>query len=71
VYFLKHLLFLNRKTPVQISVLFSVLLTALPTGQLFSVGEATCTLDGHVQSVTYTRCCIDTIGSPDDEHEVS
>ena len=28
----------------------------------------TCTLDGHLHSVTYTRSCIDTINSPDDEH---
>jgi len=27
----------------------------------------TCTLLGHRQTVTYTRCCIDTIDSPDDE----
>jgi hypothetical protein len=31
----------------------------------------TCTLDGHLHSVKYTRCCIDTIYSPDDEHEVA
>ena len=30
----------------------------------------TCTQSGHRHRVTYTRCCIDTIGSPDDEHEV-
>jgi hypothetical protein len=28
----------------------------------------TCTLDGHLQRVTYTRCRINTIDSPDDEH---
>jgi len=28
----------------------------------------TCTLDGHLHRVTYTRCCINTIDSPDDEH---
>ena len=27
--------------------------------------------NGHRHRVTYTRCCIDTIGSPDDEHEVA
>jgi hypothetical protein len=31
----------------------------------------TCTLDGHLHRVTYTRCCIDTIDSPDDKHEVA
>jgi len=30
-----------------------------------------CVLDGHLHSVTYTRCCIDTIDSPDDEHNVA
>ena len=29
----------------------------------------TCILDGHLHRVTYTRCCIDTTDSPDDEHE--
>jgi hypothetical protein len=29
----------------------------------------TCILDGHLHSVTHIRCCIDTIDSPDDEHE--
>jgi hypothetical protein len=28
----------------------------------------TCTLDGHQREVTYTRCLINTIDSPDDEH---
>ena len=28
----------------------------------------TCTPDGHLHRVTYTRCRIDTIDSPDDEH---
>jgi len=28
----------------------------------------TCTLDGHLRRVTYTRCHINTIDSPDDEH---
>jgi hypothetical protein len=31
----------------------------------------TCILNGHLQRVTHTRCCIDTIDSPDDEHEVA
>jgi hypothetical protein len=33
--------------------------------------ERTCTLDGHLHRVTHTRCCIDTIDSPDDEHGVA
>jgi len=28
----------------------------------------TCTLDGHLHTVTYTRYRINTIDSPDDEH---
>jgi hypothetical protein len=28
----------------------------------------TCTLDDHLHRVTYTRCRIDTIDSPDNEH---
>ena len=31
----------------------------------------TCTLNSHQQRMTYTRCCTDTIDSPDDEHEVA
>ena len=31
----------------------------------------TCTGNGHRHRVTYTRCCTDTIDSPDDEHEVA
>jgi len=30
-----------------------------------------CTPNGHRHRVKYTRCCIDTIDSPDDEHEVA
>jgi hypothetical protein len=30
-----------------------------------------CLLDGHLHIVAYTRRCIDTIDSPDDEHEVA
>jgi len=31
----------------------------------------TCILDGHLHRVTYTRCCIDTIDCPDDEHKAA
>jgi len=31
----------------------------------------TCIPDGHIHRVTYTRSCIDTIDSPDDEHKVA
>ena len=30
--------------------------------------DGTRTLDGHLHRVTYTRCRINTIDSPDDEH---
>ena len=33
--------------------------------------ERTCTRNGHRHRVTYTRGCIDTIDSPDDEHKVA
>jgi len=29
----------------------------------------TCTLDGHLHRVTYTRCRINTIDSPDNEYK--
>jgi hypothetical protein len=35
------------------------------------VSDLTCIPDGHLHRVTYTRRCIDTIDSPDDEHEVA
>jgi len=31
----------------------------------------TCIPEGHLLIVTYTRCCIDTIDFPDDEHKVA
>jgi len=31
----------------------------------------TCTLNGHLYRVTYTRCRIDTINSPDNGHMVA
>jgi len=31
----------------------------------------TCIRNGHRHRMTYTRCCIETIDSPDDEHEVA
>ena len=34
----------------------------------FGCSIQTCTLDGHLRTVTYTRCHINTIDSPDDEH---
>jgi hypothetical protein len=47
------------------------LLIKLPYIQLLRSSFPTCTLDGHLHRVTYTRRCIDTIDSPDDEHEVA
>ena len=37
----------------------------------FVCRSETCTWNGHWHRVTYTRGCIDTIDSPDDEHEVA
>ena len=37
----------------------------------FLWSSPTCTRNGHRHRVTYTRCCVDTIDSPDDEHEVT
>jgi len=34
----------------------------------WNVSIQTCTLDGHLHRVTYTRCRINTIDSPDDEY---
>ena len=34
----------------------------------FGCSIQTCTLDGQLHRVTYTRCRINTIDSPDDEH---
>jgi hypothetical protein len=34
-------------------------------------GGKACVLDGHLHIVTYTRRCIDTIDSPDDEHDAA
>ena len=31
----------------------------------------TCIPYGHLHRMTYTRCCFDTSGSPDDEHKVA
>jgi transposase len=40
-------------------------------GRLQTSELPTCTLDGHLHRVTYTRCCIHTIDSPDDVHGVA
>jgi hypothetical protein len=44
-----------------ISCVFSLLLLLL----------FTCIVDGHLHRLTHTRCCIDTIDSPEDVHEVA
>jgi len=49
---------------VSIRHLVYVTLYRLP----FGVQVQTCTPNGHLYRVTYTRCRIDTIASPDDEH---
>ena len=40
-------------------------------GDRFVCSSPTCVRNGHRHRETYTRCCIDTIDSPDDEHEVA
>jgi len=35
------------------------------------VGNRSVYTEGHLNRVTYTRCCIDTIDSPEDEHKVA
>ena len=44
---------------------------SLCVGDRFVYRSPTCTRNGHRHTVTYTRCCIDTIDPPDDEHEVA
>jgi hypothetical protein len=36
-----------------------------------NISFPTCIPDGHPHRVTYARCCIDKIDSPDDEHSVA
>jgi hypothetical protein len=36
--------------------------------QVLDGTSKTCTPDGHLHTVTYTKCRINTIDSPDDEH---
>ena len=38
---------------------------------IWYAGPDTCIPDSHLHRVTYTRCCSDTIDSPDDEHKVA
>ena len=37
----------------------------------FGVQVQTCTPNGHLYTVTYARCSIDTINSPDDGHRAA
>ena len=53
---------------VSIQHLVYVTLCRWPSGT--QVGT-TCVPDGHLHRVTYTRCCIDTIDSPDDKRKVA
>jgi len=45
---------------------YNIWYTSLCVGNRFVCS----TRNGHLERVTYTRCCTDTIDSPDDEHEV-
>ena len=47
------------------------LLIFLLQGDRFVCRSPTCRRNGHLHRVTYTRGCIDTTDSPDDEHGVA
>jgi len=51
---------------VSVRHLVYITLCRWPSGM--QVGIPTCIPDGHLHRVTYTRCRIDTINSPDDGH---
>ena len=54
------------------SYLYNIWYMSLCVGDRFVCRSVpTCTRNGHRHRVTYTRCYIDTIDSPDDEHEVA
>ena len=54
---------------VSIQLLVYVTMCRRPSGiQVGKTYFSTCVLDGHLHIVTYTRCCIATVDSPDDEH---
>jgi hypothetical protein len=50
---------------------YSVWYMSLCAGDRLVRNLPTCILDGHLHRVTYTIHCIDTIDSPDHEHEVA
>jgi hypothetical protein len=53
---------------LSIQHLVYVTLYSTPSGMQV---DPTCLPEGHLHTVTYTRCCIDTIDSLDDEHKVA
>jgi hypothetical protein len=59
----------SGESTVSIQLLMYVTLCKWPCSSWSSF--PTCILDGHLHRVTYTRSCIDTIDSPDDEHQVA
>jgi hypothetical protein len=58
---------------VSIQHLVCVTLCRWPSGMQVRKESSfpTCTRNGHLHRVTHTRCCIDTVDSPDDEHEIA
>jgi hypothetical protein len=52
-------------------ILYKDRLAFLVNEKLDAGSGPTCILDGHLHRVTHSRCCIDTIDSPDDENEVA
>jgi len=50
---------------------YNIWYISLCVGDRFVCRSPTYTRNGHRHRVIYTRCCIDTIDSPDDEYEVA
>ena len=51
--------------------LIQLILLMMSTWLLETCNQNTCIPDGHLHRVTYAKCRIDTIDSPDDEHLVA
>jgi hypothetical protein len=56
---------------MQVGKELSSFLTCMPDEVARFLSRPSYQTDGHLHRVTYTRRCIDTIDSPDDEHEVA
>jgi len=64
---------------ISILYMFRAIMCSSPGESIISIQQVcrsgrnspTCIPDGHLHTVTYTRSCIDTIDSSDDEHKVA